>query len=116
MAKTIDQGLKDRIIEKLRSERLTVTQAETEFGVPKNTTYYWLRKKAGGDPSTLELSRPRRENRQLKEIIGAFALDTERRKKIARARMMANSSSQTERLQKYLNTPRSHTKKENNLL
>lgn len=81
MSKIIDQGLKDRVIEKLKSDGLTVVQAATEFGVPKNTIYGWLRKKAGGDPSALEISRLRRENRELKEIIGAFALDTERRKK-----------------------------------
>ena len=81
MANFTDQSLKDRIIEKLKSEGLTVTQAEAEFGVPKNTIYGWLRKKATGDPSVLEISRLRRENKELKEIIGAFPLDTERRKK-----------------------------------
>lgn len=81
MSKLIDQSLKDRVIEKLKSEGLTVVQAAVEFGIPKNTIYGWLRKKAVGDPSVLEISRLRRENRELKEIIGAFALDTERRKK-----------------------------------
>lgn len=81
MAKLTDQGLKDRIIEKLKSDGLTVMQAEAEFGVPKNTIYGWLRKKAIGDPSVLEIAKLRRENKELKEIIGAFALDMERRKK-----------------------------------
>ena len=81
MAKFTDQGLKDRIIEKLKSEGLTVTQAEVEFGVPKNTIYGWLRKKSGGDPSALEIAKLRRENKELKEIIGTLALDSERRKK-----------------------------------
>lgn len=81
MARFTDQSLKDRIIDKLKSEGLTVIQAATEFGVPKNTIYGWLRKKAGGDPSALEISKLRRENKELKEIIGAFALDMERRKK-----------------------------------
>ena len=81
MAKLTDQDLKGRIIDKLKSEGLSVTQAAAEFGVPKNTIYGWLRKKAIGDPSVLEISRLRRENKELKEIIGAFALDVERRKK-----------------------------------
>ena len=81
MAKLTDQGLKDRILEKLKNEGLTVIQAEAEFGVPKNTIYGWLRKKAAGDPSILEIAKLRRENNELKQIIGAFALDTERRKK-----------------------------------
>lgn len=81
MAKLTDQDLKGRIIDKLKSEGLTVGQAATEFGVPKNTIYGWLRKKAVGDPGVLEISRLRRENKELKEIIGGLALDMERRKK-----------------------------------
>lgn len=81
MAKQTDQNLKNRIIDKLKGEGLTVTQASTEFGIPVNTIYGWLRKKAGGDPSALEISRLRRENKELKEIIGTLALDSERRKK-----------------------------------
>lgn len=81
MARFTDQGLKDRIIEKLKSDGLTVLQAEAEFGVPKNTIYAWLRKKTVGDPGILEVSRLRRENKELKEIIGTLALDSERRKK-----------------------------------
>lgn len=81
MTKLIDQSLKNRIIEKLKSEGLTVSQASAEFGIAKNTIYGWLRRKAGGDPSALEIAKLRRENKELKEIIGSFALDTERRKK-----------------------------------
>ena len=81
MSKIPDQELKDRIIEKLKSEGLTVSQVSSEFGISKNTIYGWLRKKAGGDPSALEISKLRRENKELKEIIGTLALDSERRKK-----------------------------------
>ena len=81
MSTIVDQALKDRIIEKLKSEGLTVGQASKEFGVSKNTIYGWLHRKAGGDPSALEISKLRRENKELKEIIGTLALDTERRKK-----------------------------------
>ncbi len=81
MSTIVDQGLKDRIIEKLKSEGLTVGQASKEFGISRNTIYGWLRRKAGGDPSALEISKLRRENKELKEIIGTLALDSERRKK-----------------------------------
>jgi transposase len=81
MSTIVDQGLKDRIIEKLKNEGLTVGQASKEFGISKNTIYGWLHRKAGGDPSVLEISKLRRENKELKEIIGTLALDSERRKK-----------------------------------
>ena len=81
MANIVDQELKGRIIEKLRSERLSVAEASREFGLSRNTIYGWLRRKAGGDPCALEVARLRRENNDLKQIIGALTLDTERRKK-----------------------------------
>ncbi len=81
MANNIDQELKGRIIEKLKSEGLSVAEASREFGLSRNTIYGWLRRKASGDPSILEVARLRRENNELKQIIGAFTLDTERRKK-----------------------------------
>ena len=81
MANIVDQELKGRIIDKLKSEGLSVVEASREFGLSRNTIYGWLRKKAGGDPRALEVARLRRENNDLKQIIGAFTLDTERRKK-----------------------------------
>jgi len=81
MTKITDQELRDRIIDKLKSEGLTVGQAATEFGLAKTTIYGWLRSKAGGDPSALEVAKLRRENNELKQIIGALTLDTKRRKK-----------------------------------
>lgn len=81
MAKLTDPNIKNRIIDKLKNEGLSVSQASTEFGIPVNTIYGWLRKKTGGDPSVLEIAKLRRENKELKEIIGGLALETERRKK-----------------------------------
>lgn len=81
MAQRIDQELKNRIIEKLKQDGLTVKQVSTEFNIAPNTIYAWLGTKSGGDPSALEIAKLRRENNELKQIIGALTLDTERRKK-----------------------------------
>ena len=81
MGMKIEEGLKARIIDKMKEEGLTVSQAAKEFEIPKRTIYGWLLPRRGGDGSTLEISRLRRENRELKELIGALSLDTERRKK-----------------------------------
>lgn len=81
MAKRIDRELKDRIIEKLKSEGLSVKQASTEFGLSPNTIYGWLGTKAGGDPSALEIAKLRRENNELKQLIGGLTLHLERGKK-----------------------------------
>lgn len=81
MAKRIDQELKARIIEKLKSEGLSVRQASTEFGLSPNTIYGWLGHSAGGDPSALEIAKLRRENNELKQLVGGLTLNMERGKK-----------------------------------
>lgn len=81
MAKRIDKELKNRIIEKLKSEGLSVRQASSEFGISTNTLYGWLDRTAGGDPSALEVAKLRRENNELKQLIGGLTLNMERGKK-----------------------------------
>jgi len=81
MAKRIDQDAKNRIIDKLKSEGLSVKQASVEFGISTNTLYGWLGTKGGGDPSVLEIAKLRRENNELKQLIGGLTLGMERGKK-----------------------------------
>ena len=77
----INQELKQKIIEKVRNEGLSVPQASEEFGLSKNTIYSWIGSKAKGEPSILELAKVKKENNELKQIIGGLALDMERGKK-----------------------------------
>lgn len=80
MAKKINQEIKDKIADKIKSDGLSVAQAAKEFGINSNTVYGWLGKgKIGSD--TLELSKLRRENQQLKIIIAEVMLDSDKGKK-----------------------------------
>ena len=81
MSKQYDQAIKDRIIEKLKKEGLSVGQVSAEFDISKNTIYGWLGHKTTGDPSVLELVRLRKENNELKQLIGGLTLNMERGKK-----------------------------------
>ena len=81
MSKRIDYELKNRIVDKLKSEGLSVRQASTEFGISANTIYGWLGTRATGDPSVLEIAKLRRENNELKQLIGGLTLNMERGKK-----------------------------------
>lgn len=81
MSKRIDLGIKDRIIEKLRSEGLSVGQASVEFGISRNTIYGWLGRGTTGEPGLLEIAKLKRENNELKQIIGGLTLNMERGKK-----------------------------------
>lgn len=81
MPTRINSEIKQKIIDRIKNEGLSVPKASQEFGISKNSIYNWIGAKAKGEPSILEISKLRKENAELKEIVGSFALDMERRKK-----------------------------------
>lgn len=62
--------IKAEIINKLKHEGLSVADAATQYGVSDKTIYNWLGTKARGSVSLLEHNKVRKENEQLKQIIG----------------------------------------------
>lgn len=81
MHRKIDPAVKNRIIDKIKNDGLTVREASKEFGVSTNAIYNWIGAKGRSDPGALEMSKLRRENEALKQIIGQLLLDSERGKK-----------------------------------
>lgn len=63
-----------------------VSELCLEHGVSSKTVYAWLRSQADNTgTSGLEVARLRRENQELKEIIGIFALEKKRAEKNTRS-------------------------------
>ncbi len=89
MSKRISEEIKRKIVDRIRNEGLSVPQAATEFGLSRNTIYHLIGSKAEGESSILELAKLKKENAELKQIIGGLTLDMERGKKIERARTMS---------------------------
>jgi transposase-like protein len=81
MSKRINKEIKQKIINKIRNEGLSVPKAAEEFGISPNAIYNWIGTKAKGEPSILEMSKLRKENAELKQIIGGLTLNMERGKK-----------------------------------
>jgi transposase-like protein len=81
MSKRISKEIKDRIINKIKNEGLSVPKASDEFGITRNTIYNWIGAKAEGEPSILEIAKLKKENSELKQIIGGLTLNMERGKK-----------------------------------
>ncbi len=52
-----------------------------QYGVSDKTIYNWLRSKAVGSVSLFEYHRIRKENQQLKEIVGILTVELEKVKK-----------------------------------
>lgn len=81
MSKYISSTTKETILGEIKNGN-TVNEAALKHEVSTKAIYRWLKEQADNiGTSSLEVARLRRENQELKEIIGAFALDQKRWKK-----------------------------------
>lgn len=81
MAKHIDAALRQQVLVELKNG-MKVSEAKSKYGVSENAIYGWLRHQADNTgTSALEVARLRRENAELKEIVGLFALEKKRAEK-----------------------------------
>lgn len=81
MAKHIDPALKNEILRAIK-DGMNISDASSKYHVSDNTLYTWLRIQADNiGTSALEIAKLRKENQELKEIIGIFALKEKRAEK-----------------------------------
>jgi len=76
----IAKEVKVEIISKVKSGTPVLKLSE-EYGVSDKTIYNWLKAGVEHSASALELVKIRRENDQLKQIIGVLTLELEKAKK-----------------------------------
>jgi transposase-like protein len=79
--KFIPKEIKEQILKRIKEEGITAQQAAAEHGISRRTIYNWLRSKTLTDGSILEISRLKRENKELLEIIGELTHDLKKSKK-----------------------------------
>lgn len=77
----IDPAVKEEIIQKIKKEGLSVSSAAKDYNVSNGTIYAWIGSKGTVEPGALEVARLRRENQELKMLIGSLTLNMERGKK-----------------------------------
>lgn len=70
----IAKEIKDEIINKLKHEGQSVSELATKYGISNRTIYAWLGTKATGSVSLIEFNRVKKENDQLKQLIGDITL------------------------------------------
>lgn len=81
MAKHIDQTTKETILTEIKNGT-KVVEVSKKYDIGANSIYKWLQQQADNTgTSSLEIAKLRRENQELKEIIGMFALDKKRAEK-----------------------------------
>lgn len=82
VGRPIPKELKEEIISKIKTEGISGVEAGRRYGINVKNIYRWLSQGIGGTRSeVLEINRLKRENRELKLIIGKLMLETERGKK-----------------------------------
>ena len=63
--------LKEEILNKIKSEGITAVEAAKRYGIDVNNIYRWVSSGVAGVKGNIfEINRLKRENQQLKQIIG----------------------------------------------
>lgn len=74
--------LKEEIINKIKVEGITAVEAAKRYGIDVNNIYRWVSSGiAGAKGDLFEINRLKRENQELKQIIGEMMFEKRRGKK-----------------------------------
>lgn len=66
--------IREQIINRIKNEGITIVQAAKDHGIPESTISTWIARKVEGQPSLGEIIKLKRENDQLKQLIGDITL------------------------------------------
>jgi transposase-like protein len=70
----ISKEIKDQIINRIKHNGVSVAEAAKDAGISTGTIYTWLGTQARGTVSILEHNKLKKENQQLKELLGEITL------------------------------------------
>jgi transposase-like protein len=70
----IAPDVKEQIINRIKNDGISVAQAAKEHGISDVTIYSWISKKVEGQPTLSEIIRLKKENEQLKILLGEITL------------------------------------------
>lgn len=80
MFKKVPSQTKEEILAKIKNGA-TVAETANQYGISTKTIYTWLSNQVKPEISIMEFNRLKRENDELKRIIGLITLELERGKK-----------------------------------
>jgi len=66
--------VKEQIINRIKNNGVTVTEVAKDHGIPESTIHTWLARRTEGQPSLGDLIKLKRENDQLKMLLGEITL------------------------------------------
>lgn len=79
---TIPKDIREQILDRIKQGGTSVTEIAQQHGVSSKTIYGWLNRGVNNiNGNILEINRLKKENKELKALLGAFMLQIERGKK-----------------------------------
>lgn len=82
MYKAIPKEIRDQVLSRIKNDGISVAEAAHDAGISVKTVYGWLGHESKlSDCNLVELSRLRRENQGLYELVGKLASQIEKSKK-----------------------------------
>lgn len=66
--------IKQQILERVKKGDVPIAQIASEHGIAPKNIYNWLSRGATSQPTWIELNKLKKENKELKELIGAMTL------------------------------------------
>jgi transposase-like protein len=70
----VSKEVKEQIINRIKNEGISVSQVATEHGLSPNTIYAWISRNTEGGGTLTEVSKLKRENKALLELVGELTL------------------------------------------
>lgn len=70
----IAKEVREQILNRVKNEGVSVTDAARDHGVNPTTVYEWLKNGAESGASALEIAKLRRENQELKLLVADMVL------------------------------------------
>tara|TARA_B100001167_G_scaffold172385_1_gene124094 strand:+ start:734 stop:1006 length:273 start_codon:yes stop_codon:yes gene_type:complete len=70
----ISKEIKDETFNRIKNNGVSVAQAAQDIGVAPGTIYSWLGNKAKGSVSLLQYNKLKKENDELKRLIGELTI------------------------------------------
>jgi transposase-like protein len=66
--------VKEQIINRIKNDGVSVSEAAKDHGISDQTIYGWIAKKVDGQPTLSEFLKLKRENAQLLTLVGEMTL------------------------------------------
>ena len=72
----VSADVKQQILKRMKEDGVPVLQLAQEHGISDKTIYGWVSKGLTGQPSLMEVSKLKRENHALRELLGKVLFES----------------------------------------